>query len=169
MREIARRAELGIATLYRHFPARNDLVRAVLADRVAACETEIVAATRDPNPWAGLETIVRSFARRQLEDRSLNEALLGSGPAAEAFATERRAHATALTRLVARAHDAGEIRPDIEVADVRAALRAIASLRDLPPSQAQSAISRVSALMLSGMKAPAGTGGNQPGCAKGGT
>lgn len=97
---------------------------------------------------------MRSFARRQVEDRSLNEALLGDDPSSRSFTSERRAHAAALTDMVARARAAGAIRPEIEVADVRAALRAIAALRDLPTAQAEPAIMRVSTLMLAGMKTP---------------
>ncbi len=48
MREIARRSKLGVATVYRHFPAREDLVTAAFAEQVAAC-TACVAA-----PWPTL-------------------------------------------------------------------------------------------------------------------
>lgn len=49
--EIARRAGLGVATVYRHFPSRQDLVTAVLAEQVTACRARMRAALEDPDPW----------------------------------------------------------------------------------------------------------------------
>ena len=63
---------------------------------MAACSAETAVALGDPDPWTALETVVRSFARRQVEDRSLNEALLGDDPSSRSFTSERRAHAAAL-------------------------------------------------------------------------
>jgi len=51
MREIARRAGLGIATVYRHFPSRGELLDAVLAEEVARCEQEMRDALADPDPF----------------------------------------------------------------------------------------------------------------------
>ncbi|HEX3591944.1 MAG TPA: helix-turn-helix domain-containing protein [Pseudonocardiaceae bacterium] len=55
VREIARRAGIGVATVYRHFPARPDLVAAVLDERVRACTAEMREALADPDPWARAE------------------------------------------------------------------------------------------------------------------
>lgn len=55
MATIARRAGLGTATLYRRFPARDDLVREVFADQVTACIDVVERARVDPAPWARLQ------------------------------------------------------------------------------------------------------------------
>ncbi|MCU1529944.1 MAG: TetR family transcriptional regulator, partial [Frondihabitans sp.] len=77
VREIARRAGLGPATLYRHFPARPELINAVLVEQVAACDAEMREALADPDPWRALRTTLLRFAERQVFDRGLNEALVG--------------------------------------------------------------------------------------------
>jgi AcrR family transcriptional regulator len=107
MRAVARRAGIGVATLYRHFPARADLLTAVLSERVAECSERMRAALDDPDPWRALEGTIREFADRQVGDRALNEALFG---AHEAFPEERREHSRALNTLVERARKAGVLR-----------------------------------------------------------
>ena len=151
MREIARRADLGVATLYRHFPARPDLIGAVLDEQVAACGAEMRAALEDPDPWRALSGTIRRFAERQVRDRGLNEALLGSHTAGIAFAEQRRAHAKGLDQLVERARSAGVLRPEVTVEDVRVGLLAIASFRALPPAKATTAIRRLAGLLLVGL------------------
>jgi AcrR family transcriptional regulator len=151
MREIARRAELGVATLYRHFPARPDLIAAVLDEQVTACGAEMQAALEDPDPWRALSGTIRRFAERQVCDRGLNEALLGSHTAGLAFAEQRRAHAKGLEQLVERAHSAGVLRPEVTVEDVRIGLLAIASFRTLSPEKANTATRRLAGLLLAGL------------------
>ncbi|MEV4347863.1 helix-turn-helix domain-containing protein [Actinoplanes sp. NPDC049596] len=144
MRSVAQRAGIGVATLYRHFPTRTDLVRTVLADRVEACTRRVQAALADPDPWRALAATVLDFADSQIRYRALNEALLNS------FAPERRAHAAALDTLVARATAAGTLRPGVDSGDVRAGLVALAALRNRPPQL----ITKLADLVLAGLKAP---------------
>ncbi|MFJ2394515.1 TetR/AcrR family transcriptional regulator [Streptomyces sp. NPDC087843] len=146
MREIARRAGLGVATVHRHFPTRADLVTAALAEHVAACRTDMRAALDEPDPWQALSGTVRGFAEHRLRDRGLNEALFGPHPAATAFAADRREQARALRQLVDRARAAGVVRSDVSVDDVRVCLAAIASFRPT------TALHRLVDLLLTGLR-----------------
>lgn len=150
-REIARRAGMGIATVYRHFPARQDLLDAVLTEQVTRCEEEMRAALADPDSLRALRGIILRFGERQVLDRGLNEALLGSHAAAAAFAPQRRAHAEAFALLVRRARADGAVREQVSVEDARIALMAIASFRALPPERASVAIRRLTDLLLTGV------------------
>ena len=151
MREIARRAGLGIATVYRHFPSRPDLIGAVLVEQVAVCGAEMQAALDDSDPWRALCGTIHRFSERQIQDRGLNEALLGSHAAGLAFTEQRRAHARALEQLVERARSTGAVRPEVSVEDVRIGLMAIASFRALPPERANAAVRRLANLLLAGL------------------
>ena len=151
VREIARRTGLGVATIYRHFPSRPDLIHAVLADQVAHCEAQMQAALDDPDPWRALSTLIQQFSERQVRDRGLNDLLLGSHAAGTAFAAQRRAHAQDLQRIVERARNAAVVRPGVAVEDVRVGLLAIASLRALPPDRSNTAVSRLTTLLLAGL------------------
>ncbi|MGC4748171.1 TetR/AcrR family transcriptional regulator [Micromonospora sp. DT201] len=152
MREVARRAGIGVATLYRHFPTRTELVTTVLAERVEACGVQMRRALDDPDPWRALSGTVLDFADRQIHDQALNEALLGAGDLAAAFGAERREHAQALAVLVARARAAGVLRDGVDVDDVRAGLLAIASLRRLPPAVSARVIGKLADLVLAGIR-----------------
>ena len=154
IREVARRSGVGVATVYRHFPTRADLLTAVLAERVAACAADMSRALADPDPWRALSDTITRFADRQIQDPGLNEALLGSHEAGLAFRRERKVHATALETLVARARAAGVLRHGVTVDDVRAGLVAIASLRALPPDRGAVLIRRLSKLLIAGLASP---------------
>jgi AcrR family transcriptional regulator len=153
VREIAERAGLGSATVYRHFPTRADLVAAALAEHVAECRTEMRAALADPDAWRALSGTIRRFAVYQVKDRRLNEALFGSHAMTVAFAEDYRAQAKGLDQLVERARQAGAIRAGLTPGDVRAGLTAIASLRMLRPDTAANSASRLVNLLLAGMSA----------------
>jgi len=144
VREVARRAGVAVATVYRHFPSRQDLVDAVLADQVARCGADMRAALADPDSRRALSTAVRHFGESQVRDRGLVEALRGSRTA---FTDERRAHAEAFALLVRRAHDDGALRGHLTVADARLALVAIASARSLPAP----AVRKLTDLLLAGV------------------
>jgi len=152
MRAVARAAGIGVATLYRHFPSRTELVTAVLAERVDACNEQVRQALDDPDPWRALSDLVLGFADRQIHDRALNEALLASDAGA-AFQKERQEHARALNLLVIRARAAGRLRDGVDTEAVRAGLIAIASLQRLPPSSSARVISKVADLILCGLRA----------------
>ncbi|MEK8105225.1 hypothetical protein NKG94_08595 [Micromonospora sp. M12] len=66
------------------------MVATVLAERVDDCGVRMRRALGDPDPWRALSGVVCEFAERQIHDRALNEALLGSGEVSAAFQEERR-------------------------------------------------------------------------------
>lgn len=160
MREVARRAGVGVATIYRHFPARQDLLSAVLAEQVDRCEQDMRAALADPDAGRALRGVILRFGRQQVHDRGLNEALLGSHAAGAAFAEQRRAHSEAFAHLVDRARACGAVREQVTVQDARIALMAIASFRALPADKASTAVEKLTELLLAGLAGDGAPGGN---------
>ncbi|GAB1824409.1 TetR/AcrR family transcriptional regulator [Herbidospora sp. RD11066] len=150
-REIARLAGLGVATVYRHFPARADLVGAALADHVAACRADMRAACAEPDPWTALSTVIRHFAAHQIRSVGLVQALF-TAPAP--FGEDRRAQALMLEALVERARVAGALRAGVSVREVRVALMAIASVRASREVSREAAIEGLLETLLAGLKAP---------------
>lgn len=115
MQDIARRSDVGIATLYRRFPTRDELVTAVFLHEVAECVDAVVDASRDPDPWRGfsraitgllsLDTRNRGFIRQFLSTREQTGAIERAHRAAEdAFwdLTQRAKRAGALSRTFTR-------------------------------------------------------------------
>jgi AcrR family transcriptional regulator len=119
MRAIARESGMGIATVYRHFPTRNDLIEAVLTTQVHECTDAIRAALNEPDPWSGLQSVIDWFAELQIAHPGLLRVLLEL-PASDApFMQARREHGAALDRLVTDARSSGAVRPDVTTSDVR--------------------------------------------------
>ena len=152
VRDIARRADVAPATIYRHFPGRADLVHAVLSDHVADCETEMRRALEDSDPGRALRTTIQRFAQRQINERGLNDALFGPAGAAGPFTAQRRAHARLFEQLVDRARATGSLRPQVSVEDIRAGLVAIASISNLPTDKAKTVIARLVDLIIAGIE-----------------
>lgn len=157
IREIARLAGVAPATIYRHFATHADLIHAVLADHVSACQEELRCALEDPDHGRALRMTIENFAQRQMRERGLNEALLGPAGSRGPFATERLAHAKAFEELVNRARGSGAIDAGLTADDVRSGLIAIASIGGLPPAAARKTIRRLVTLIFTGLGAPAGS------------
>src|SRR6266540_3225598 len=75
LEEIARRAGVGIATLYRRFPSRVQLLDAVLADTVQAHLDAAEQALATHDPWDGFTSYLEQTCRLQAADRGLNDAM----------------------------------------------------------------------------------------------
>ena len=153
MRAIAREAGLGIATAYRHFPTKNDLIEAVLAEQVAACTQAMELAVAEPDPWTGLTNVLAWFADVQIEHPGLLRVLLDS-PAGDApFGQARRAHGEALHRLVATARAAGRLRPDVTTDDVRVGMMAMTAFSGRPDAQTEAAVRALHRILIRGIAA----------------
>ena len=119
--EIARRAGVGAGTVHRHFPTKDSLIDAAIAQGVEDLARQAKRLTRAPEPVEAFcsffETMIsRGAASHALADR-LGDAGRGTGPAVtEAVADLRRSVST----LLRRAQRAGGIRGDIDAAGLDA-------------------------------------------------
>jgi AcrR family transcriptional regulator len=119
--EIARRAGVGVATLYRHFPAKTDLVLAVLhrvVDELAADVPRIAAESPAP-----LREFLTRTVRIQSANRGLLDALAAQSPDGELRRRVGERLVGALGPLVAAAHRSGELRGDLDGEDLLVVVR----------------------------------------------
>jgi AcrR family transcriptional regulator len=116
--EVARRAGVGSATVFRRFPTKEDLILAVIEERVEEFRRIAEEGLADPDPWRGLVRLMEAFSQVQARDRGLVEA------AATSLTGDPRLHELhhrvldLLERVVARAHDAGVLRLDVTAEDL---------------------------------------------------
>lgn len=148
LEEIAQRAGVGIATLYRRFPAREQLVAAALIDKVAQYADAAAEAAAATDPWAGFVRYVRRICELQAGDRGLSD-LLSMTLAADERIEQLRATANAqVVRLVERAKEAGRLRADFVGEDLLLLLIASAAVGQATRADAPDSWRRFVALVL---------------------
>src|SRR5215469_1176421 len=107
LEEIAARAGVGIATLYRRFPARGQLVAAALAEKITVYAQAAEQALADPDPRAGFVGFVHRICELQADDRGLADLLSMTLSADEHVERIRTSANSKVTELVERAKAAG--------------------------------------------------------------
>lgn len=127
--EIAKRAGVGNATLYRHYPTRDDLLAAVYADEVAALCDRGAALLAEAGAGDALHAWLEAFAVQVATGRAPAFAGAGGDDArrTELFARWHAALTSTAERLLARAQQAGAVRGDLTVAEVLTLAHAIAT------------------------------------------
>ena len=155
--EIARRANVGNATLYRRFPTRRDLVAAVFADRLTDHLRIVQDALEQPDPWTGFRDCVTEICRLQATDRGLADLLSMSVPEAQDLEEIRKQAHDGFVELADRARAAGSLRDDFELADLMLVLMANAGLVHRTAEDAPDAWLRFVSIVLDGLRADAAT------------
>jgi AcrR family transcriptional regulator len=125
---VARRAGVGNATLYRHFPTRGDLIAAVYADEVSALCAHGEALLASPSPGDALFAWLGEFVAHVATKRDLALAIGNDRPDADPspFADWHRSMHAAGAALLTRAQQSGDVHADVDPSDLLALANAIA-------------------------------------------
>jgi AcrR family transcriptional regulator len=124
MKVIARRAEVGMATLYRRFPTRQDLLAEVFTEQFAECATILETALAEPDPWTGLCAGVRGLTAMQAADHGFGAAFVQELPNTAVVQEKLEQGMHGFRQLVDRAQASGQLRPDVTFADLTLVLMA---------------------------------------------
>jgi AcrR family transcriptional regulator len=156
MEEIARAAGVGVGTLYRRFPDRSELIRAVNLDDF----TQLSALARrlereEPDPAVALTSLLSSALELRLGiTMTAMSARAHQAVKDSSLIAEHRDELIAVaSRLLRRAQERGAIRPDIDIGDIILALMLISPL--VPPADdelADTVFRRLFALMMDGLR-----------------
>jgi AcrR family transcriptional regulator len=135
LEEIARRAGVGIGTLYRHFPNRQALLEALYVDEVEeVCRS--AAELEGTDPWAALTGWFERFIAYMATKRALAAELLNYfDHDAPLFKTCRDSLFAAGTPLLIRAQEAGVVRSDVNFPEVMQMVMGIAKIPAADPAQ----------------------------------
>ncbi|MEV7197116.1 TetR/AcrR family transcriptional regulator [Streptomyces sp. NPDC093510] len=153
LEDVARRAGVGIGTLYRHFPNRHALMSAVWEDAVSDLLARSHALLDDPQPCSALVAWLRAIITHAGEYRGLSSALMSaSHDDTSALARCSKPMREAGAALLARAQEAGAVRPDVSISDLLQLTNAISLAAEETPDDPELA-DRLLTLTLRGLKA----------------
>jgi|SoiMethySBSTD1v2_1073268.scaffolds.fasta_scaffold475076_2 AcrR family transcriptional regulator len=151
LEEVAKRAGVGIGTLYRHFPTRDALVEAAYRNEVAQLRAAADELLAELPPDEALEAFMRRFVDYGTAKRGMRDALQSiAGGSATLFSDTRGQVTEAVAVLLRAGAEAGTLRSDVEPEDVLRAMGAIWMVADGEefPEQAM----RILRLVLDGLR-----------------
>jgi AcrR family transcriptional regulator len=135
LEEIARRAGVGIGTLYRNFPNRQALLEALYIEEVEQVRRTAVQLD-GADPWEALNTWLERLLAYVGTKRALAAELSNYlAPDATLFQTARASLFDSGEPLLRRAQEAGVVRPDVAIADVIQMVIGIAKMPSSTPEQ----------------------------------
>lgn len=153
LEEVAGDAGVGIATLYRRFPTRDDLIAACFERRLAEYARAAEEALEAPNGWTGFCTYVERICSMQAVDRGLKDVLTRTFPNAAALEAQRTLGYERSVLLLDRAKAEGTLRLDVVPEDLVLLLMANAGVVEGFGAASPEAWRRFVSLMLDGFRA----------------
>jgi AcrR family transcriptional regulator len=154
--EVAKRAGVGIAALYRRYPSKEDMLRKLSGDGlhryIAEAET---ALADDGDPWASFATFMSRVV--EADTHSLTRSLAGTfAPTEELYRDAARAQDLNVA-LFERLATAGAVRSGVVVDDISWILEMVATVRLRDPQRTSQLRERYLTLLLDGLRAPVTT------------
>jgi AcrR family transcriptional regulator len=160
--EITRRAGVGMGTLYRHFPTKEDLIDAVLEDAFGELVGAAEQATANEDAWAGLKSFLERVLALHATNRGLKDVLATRHHGrrrAEAMRTRIR---PLLRVMIERAQAQGTLRSDFTTEDLPLVFWTADRVIDATAAIAPDYWRRYLGLLLDGLRADAATPLEQP-------
>lgn len=155
---IARRAGIGNATLYRHFPTRAALVDAVFRDLLTDTMTVGEQARGADDAWAGLTGYLETVFAGLAADRGTNDLMTTHLDGVESLQAVHAHNRQTVELLLSRGRDQGTVRADVTPEDVLFALAALGrTIPSLTAAAGPDAWRRPLALLLDGLRAAPAT------------
>jgi AcrR family transcriptional regulator len=162
--EIAARAGVGEATLFRRFPTKDDLITAIIGVQFAESAELAESCLEDDDPWRGVERFLYEMAERASVDHGVAGAAKERCMASPTLTGERRRIIDLTTQLVRRAQKADVLRDDFAGQDLMFLMAAVASLSELPFTGLRADLwKRYLGIFLDGMRPEAATTKLRPG------
>jgi AcrR family transcriptional regulator len=114
--DVAKRAKVGVGTVYRHFPTKDALVEAIVRERFEEIAVFAREALEREDPWEAFCELAWRSAERNAGDRAFNEILAGTD---QSHIVEATGLAASTAELMERAKAQGKLRADADLLDVK--------------------------------------------------
>lgn len=150
--DVARRAGVGVGTVYRRFPDKETLVGELFQDQIRALVRAAEEACRAPDPWTGFVSYLEYVAETMAGDLGLRQMLLFATYGKDRVTYARERMRPVVTRLVVRAQEAGELRADFGATDVPVIASMLAGAAAYAAPVQQALWRRYLALIIDGLR-----------------
>ena len=160
--DITHHAGLGMGTLYRHFPTKEELIDAVLEDAFAELVEAAEQAAAEDDAWAGFTGFLERALAAHAANRGLKDVLAARGQGAQRAEAMRARMRPLLRRMIARAQEQGRLRPDFAPEDLPLVFWTADRVIEATAAVSPDFWRRYLALLLDGLRAEAATPLPQP-------
>lgn len=150
--DVAHHAGVGVGTAYRHFANKYELAEAIFAEAIDRVMELAEHAAESPDAWSGIVAFLAGTAEMQTADRGLREVLMGvHDPERMEQVNDRLS--PPMRRMIDRAKQAGQIRPDVEVSDLGIVVLMLCTVADVTGDAAPDLWRRYLPMLLDGLRA----------------
>jgi AcrR family transcriptional regulator len=153
MPEVAKAAKVGVGTVYRHFPTKDDLIAALVAERFERLAEQAREGLDADDAWDGICEFIRFCAQIQADDRGLCE-VMGSRQDVIDAAARDVGLPQLCDQLVERAQRAGQLRGDLEWQDIPMIACGLGRITQASVGPAAGRWPRLVEIILDGLRAP---------------
>src|SRR2546421_2059883 len=153
MPDVAKVAKVGVGTVYRHFPTKEDLIAALAAERFERLAEKAREGIAAEDPWEGICEFIRFAAQIQADDRGLCE-VMGSRPEVMDAAARQVGLPELCDKLVKRAQRSGDLRADLEWQDIPMIACGMGRITQTTVGPARGRWPRLVEIVLDGLRAP---------------
>jgi AcrR family transcriptional regulator len=153
MPDVARAAKVGVGTVYRHFPTKDDLIAALVAERFERLAQKAGEALETEDAWEGLADFIRFSAQIQADDRGLCE-VMGSRPEVMDAAARAAGLPELCDRLVKRTQRSGQLRRDLAWEDIPMIACGLGRITQADVGPTVGRWPRLVEIILDGLRAP---------------
>ena len=151
--DVAKAAKVGVGTVYRHFPTKDDLIAALVAERFERFADKARAGLEAPDAWEGIADFIRFAAQIQADDRALCE-VMGSRPELMGAAAQAAGLPELAEKLVSRAQRSGQLRADLDWEDIPMIACGLGTATHAAPPSSVGRWPRLVEIILDGLRAP---------------
>jgi AcrR family transcriptional regulator len=155
--DVARRAKVGVGTVYRHFPTKEALLTALVSDKFDAIAEFARERLDNDDPWQALQDVLWFGGERGAGDRAFAEIMAARNQATIEKSPGEDAVREILAELIKRAQAAGTMRPDVTIDDIPLLMCGVGSASGMP-HPCPDAWRRHLGIVLDGLRAEAASG-----------
>ncbi len=150
--DVAAHAGVGVGTVYRRFKDKRELIDGVFEQRFEDIYTTARKAIAAPDGWQGFVEFFEKLCEGMSLDRGLGEVVLGSDDEYAAIACSKERIGPLVEQIVTRAHESGQLRPDVAYQDVFVLLEMIAAGAEFSCATAPDNWRRYFAVVFDGLR-----------------